>query len=90
MWLLNLVFAKIAHALRESLREHQIAVTCMNPGSLGTGIPYEDGIEKAITHYQGKCIPLQDIVLLVRMITKLSNATCVKEIHMPAMMDRNM
>lgn len=80
----------IAHALRENLREYQIAVTCINPGSLGTGIPYEKGIEKALTHYKGTCIPLQDIVLLVKTITKLSKATCVKEIQMPAMMDRNM
>jgi short-subunit dehydrogenase len=80
----------LAHALRESVREHQIAVTCLNPGSIGTGIPYEEGVEKALSHYQGRCIPLQDIVLLVRTLTKLSYATCVKEIHMPAMMDRNM
>lgn len=80
----------IAHALRENLREYQIAVTSINPGSLGTGIPYEKGIEKALTHYKGTCIPLQDIVLLVKTITKLSKATCVKEIQMPAMMDRNM
>ncbi|MHC0039587.1 SDR family NAD(P)-dependent oxidoreductase [Pseudoneobacillus sp. C159] len=80
----------VAYALRESLREYGIAVTCMNPGSLGTGIPYEEGIEKAITRYQGTCIPLQDIVLLAKTITKLSKATCVKEINIPAMMDRNM
>jgi short-subunit dehydrogenase len=79
----------VAYALRESLREHQIAVTCINPGSLGTGVPYEAGIEKALTHYQSRSIPLQDMVLLVKTITKLSKATCVKEIHVPAMMDRN-
>jgi short-subunit dehydrogenase len=80
----------IAHALRESLREYQIAVTCLNPGSIGTGVPYEEGIGKSLTHYNGTCIPLQDIVFLVKTLTKLSNATCVKEIQMPAMMDRNM
>jgi short-subunit dehydrogenase len=79
----------VAHALRENLREHRIAVTCINPGSLGTGVPYEEGIEKALTHYQGTSIPLQDMVLLVKTLTKLSRATCVKEIQVPAMMDRN-
>ncbi|MEX6257051.1 hypothetical protein [Providencia huaxiensis] len=37
----------------------------------------------------GQLIPLQDVVNAVRFILSTSNATCVKEITMPAMMDLN-
>ncbi|WP_442598670.1 SDR family NAD(P)-dependent oxidoreductase [Neobacillus sp. D3-1R] len=79
----------IASALRENLRNYEIGVTCINPGSIATGIPFEKGVEKALEHYNGRCIPVQDIVSLVKAITLLSKASCVKEINMPAMMDMN-
>jgi short-subunit dehydrogenase len=79
----------IASALRVNLRNYQIGVTCINPGSIAATIPYEEGAEKALALYKGTCIPVQDIVSLVKAITSLSKASCVKEINMPAMMDRN-
>jgi short-subunit dehydrogenase len=79
----------VASALRENLRKYEIGVTCINPGNIAATIPYEEGEEKAITLYKGTSIPVQDIVSLVKTISHLSKASCVKEINMPAMMDMN-
>jgi short-subunit dehydrogenase len=79
----------IASALRENLRKYEIGVTCINPGNIAATIPYEEGVEKALTLYKGTSIPVQDIVSLVKTIAHLSKASCVKEINMPAMMDMN-
>jgi short-subunit dehydrogenase len=79
----------IASALRENLRKYEIGVTCINPGSIAATIPYEEGAEKALALYKGACIPVQDIVAMVKTIAQLSKASCVKEINMPAMMDLN-
>ena len=51
----------IAHALREHVRKDKIAVTCINPGELAAKIPYEEGVDKALSEYQGTRIPVQDI-----------------------------
>lgn len=77
----------IGNSLREHLKKYGIGVTCINPGEIATQIPYEDGIEKVISTYNGTQIPLQDIVLLVRCVINLSKASCVKEINIPAMFE---
>jgi short-subunit dehydrogenase len=79
----------ITHALREHVRKDGVAVSCVNPGELAAEIPYEDGAEKAIAEYNGTRIPVQDIVSIVKCIINLSSASCVKEIHIPAMADLN-
>ncbi|OAB44402.1 SDR family NAD(P)-dependent oxidoreductase [Paenibacillus glacialis] len=79
----------IASALREHVRKEGIAVTCINPGELAAEIPYEEGAERAISEYKGTRIPVQDIVSLVKCVVSLSPAACVKEIHVPAIMDLN-
>ncbi|MGE6515998.1 SDR family NAD(P)-dependent oxidoreductase [Lysinibacillus sphaericus] len=79
----------ITNALREHVRKDRIAVTCVNPGELAAEIPYEDGPEKAITEYNGTRIPVQDIVAIVKCVVSLSNVSCVKEIHVPAITDLN-
>ncbi|MBM7587484.1 short-subunit dehydrogenase [Bacillus pakistanensis] len=79
----------IGNSLRENLRKYAIGVTCINPGNIAATIPYEEGLEKTLTTYKGTRIPVQDIVSLVKAITNLSNASCVKEINMPAMLDTN-
>lgn len=79
----------IANALREHVRKDGIAVTCINPGELAAGVPYEDGADKAIAMYNGTRIPVQDIVSIVKCIVSLSSAACVKEIHVPAITDLN-
>ncbi|QJD85970.1 SDR family NAD(P)-dependent oxidoreductase [Cohnella herbarum] len=79
----------ISSALREYVRKDGIAVTCVNPGELAAEIPYEEGAEKAMSAYNGTRIPVQDIVALVKCVVELSKAACVKEIHVPALMDVN-
>lgn len=77
----------VVHALRECLREHRISVTSLNPGSIAAEIPYEAGAEAAIQTYDGRQIPMQDLVLLLRCLRQLSRVSCVKEIDIPALPD---
>ncbi|MFF2885977.1 SDR family NAD(P)-dependent oxidoreductase [Paenibacillus sp. NPDC057967] len=79
----------ITEALREHTREDGIAVTCINPGELAAEIPYEEGAERALAVYGGTRIPLQDMVSIVKCVVSLSKAACVKEINIPALMDKN-
>lgn len=79
----------ITEAIREHTREDGIAVTCINPGELAAEIPYEEGVDRALSAYNGTRIPLQDIVSLVKCVVNLSKAACVKEINIPALMDTN-
>ncbi|SFJ64943.1 SDR family NAD(P)-dependent oxidoreductase [Thermoflavimicrobium dichotomicum] len=79
----------VGNALRENLREYGIGVTCINPGNIAAAMPFEDGLEKAISTYNGTKIPVQDIVALVKCVANLSKASCVKEINIPAMFDTN-
>lgn len=77
----------VAHALRENLREDRIGVTCLNPGTIATEIPYEHGIEAVLNSSRGNALPMQDIVAVVRCVMSLSWAACIKEINLPAMGD---
>ena len=79
----------IANSLREHVKKYSIGVTCINPGEIATQIPYEEGIDKVLSAYNGTQIPLQDIVSLVKCVMNLSKASCVKEINIPAMFDTN-
>ena len=71
----------VAHALRENLRSDGVGVTCINPGSIDT-----DALEPEQAS-RTDLIPAFDLVRLVRCICDLSNATCVKEVDVPAMQD---
>ena len=77
----------ITHALREHLRADGIAVSCINPGMIATEVPYEAGIEQALSQFNGTQIPVQDVVAIARCVLSLSHASCVKEIMMPALAD---
>lgn len=79
----------IAQSLRETLREDKIAISVINLGYLATEYPLTVPADEVIEKNNGQLIPLQDVVNAVRFITSTSNATCVKEITMPAMMDTN-
>jgi len=68
----------ITHALRENFREHKIGVSVLNLGYLDT---QEQGDEALI--------PVADVLQAIRFILATSNQTCIKEINMPAMQDRN-
>ncbi|MEX9940647.1 SDR family oxidoreductase [Providencia rettgeri] len=79
----------IAQSLRETLREDKIAISVINLGYLATEYPLTTPVDEVIEKSHGQLIPLQDVVNAVRFIANTSNATCVKEITMPAMMDTN-
>jgi short-subunit dehydrogenase len=79
----------LAHALRQNLREDGIAVTVINPGWIASEVPWDRGLEHTLEATGGKLIPMQDLVAIVRCVLRLSPATCVKEIHVPAMADPN-
>lgn len=68
------------HALRENLRPYKIGVSILNLGYLAT-VEDEQNNEELI--------PLTDVINALRFITQTSNASCVKEINMPAMQDQN-
>ncbi|WP_164126019.1 SDR family NAD(P)-dependent oxidoreductase [Sphingobacterium luzhongxinii] len=68
------------HALRENLRPYKIGVSILNLGYLAT-VEDEQNNEELI--------PLADVINALRFITQTSNASCVKEINMPAMQDLN-
>jgi short-subunit dehydrogenase len=74
----------VAHALREMFRDSAITVTCISPGFLASDVPYDLGAAEALDRYDGKRIPLQDIVALLQCVCSLSSASCVKEVVVPA------
>lgn len=76
-----------AHALREVLRPDGIAVTCINPGNIGT-ITVEDGRVTSKAHEARRMIPPQDLIELTKCVMRLTNDSCVKEIDVMAMTDR--
>ncbi len=77
----------VAHALRELLRPAGIAVTVISPGSMATDIDLSAGREAALAAHDGKRIPVADIVDIVRLLRRLSPASCVKELDIPALAD---
>lgn len=78
----------ITHALREYLRDCNIGVSILNLGTLATKNGFNEIVE-SINEKPGGEIPLQDVIRAVKFILLTSNATCVKEINMPAMKDSN-
>jgi len=78
----------ITHSLRENLRDYNIGVSILNLGTLATKFGFKEIAENIIEKFNGG-IPLQDVIQAVKFIISASNATCVKEINMPAMKDSN-
>lgn len=76
-----------AHALREVLRPHGVAVTCLSPGSMATDVTWEEGPDAALKRHGQKRIPVHDVIHLLRCLMELSPAACIKEIDMPALLD---
>ena len=77
----------IADALRESFRDRRLAVTCLQLGYLNT----EDGMDvprdTASQRGEGGLIPVHDVVAMTRALLHLSDASFVRELVMPALMD---
>ena len=78
---------KLAQALRQSLRSDGISITCINPGSICTSLPYEQGRDAVLRRYGKEMLPMHDLVALGRCVRQLSAATQVSEIDVPAMGD---
>lgn len=73
----------MVHALRENLRPYKIGVSVLNLGFLeDTALLDQDANSNGF-------IPVQDVVNAMQFILSTSNASCVKEINMPAMQDLN-
>ncbi|WP_368921003.1 SDR family NAD(P)-dependent oxidoreductase, partial [Providencia vermicola] len=79
----------IVQSLRETLRQDKIAISVINLGYLATEYDLSTPIEDVISRTEGALIPLQDVLNAVKFILSTSDATCVKEITMPAMLDEN-
>jgi short-subunit dehydrogenase len=78
-----------AHALRELLRKDGIAVSCISPESIATDVPYNEGPQAAIEKYMSGRMPVADILCVINIMINTSNASCVKEVHIPTLMDKD-
>lgn len=79
----------MAESLREIVREDRIGVSVLNLGYLATEFEIDTPIETVLAESEQALIPLQDVLSAIEFIASTSNASCVKEIIMPAMMDLN-
>jgi NAD(P)-dependent dehydrogenase (short-subunit alcohol dehydrogenase family) len=77
----------IADALRESFRDRQLAVTCLQLGYLNTDDSLEVSRETAAGRGEGRQIPLHDVVTMVSALLQLSPASFVRELVLPAIGD---
>jgi short-subunit dehydrogenase len=79
----------VTHALREYLRKDSISVTCISPGSIANDVSFSKGTKAALKKYSNKKIPVSDITRIINVILETSIASCIKEIHVPALQDRD-
>lgn len=77
----------IADALREGFREQGLAVTALQLGYLNTYDGLSVPLADAAARGEGELIPVHDVVAVVRMLLRLSNASFVRELVMPALRD---
>jgi NAD(P)-dependent dehydrogenase (short-subunit alcohol dehydrogenase family) len=77
----------IADALREGFREQRLAVTTLQLGYLNTTDDLSTDRDAAARRGEGTLIPLHDVVTVVEAITKLSDASFVRELVLPAILD---
>ena len=79
----------IAHSLREITRKDSIGVTVLNLGYLATDDDVNASLEDNFDGTDQSLIPLSDVISAIKFVISTSQATCVKEILMPAMQDKN-
>ena len=77
----------IADALRENFREKKLAVTCLQPGYLNTEDPLSVPKEEAAARGGGELVPVHDVVSIVKTLINLSDASYVRELVLPAILD---
>ena len=79
----------ITHALREILREYKIGVSVLNLGYIASDYNMSIPTEQVLKETSYTLIPLSDVIKAIQFIISTSKATCIKEILMPAMLDKN-
>lgn len=79
----------IAESLREILRNDLIGVSILNLGYLATEYEIDIPVDQVLKETDHFLIPLADVIQAIKFIISTSNGTCVKEILMPAMKDKN-
>ncbi|QER38291.1 SDR family oxidoreductase [Acinetobacter suaedae] len=79
----------IAQSLREILREHLIGVSVLNLGYLASEYEIDEPTQDVLEETKFSLIPLSDVIQAIHFIISTSKASCVKEILMPAMLDKN-
>ncbi|MNE63990.1 3-ketoacyl-(acyl-carrier-protein) reductase [compost metagenome] len=77
----------IADALREGFRQRNLAVTVLQLGYLNTVDPLSTPLATAAQRGEGGWIPVHDVVNVVDALTRLSTASFVRELVMPAIRD---
>jgi|KBSMisStaDraftv2_1062788.scaffolds.fasta_scaffold876225_1 short-subunit dehydrogenase len=77
----------VTHALRAYLRKDLISVSCISPGSIASDIRFAEGTKTALKKYSNERIPVSDIINIINVILDSSIASCIKEVHVPALKD---
>lgn len=75
------------NAFRTAFRRDKVAVTCISPGAMASEIDFDNGSDAARERTEVTRIPLADMIALIDTLMKMSPATCVKEVVIPAMTD---
>lgn len=77
----------IADALREGFRAQRLAVTTLQLGYLNTDDALSVPVAQAAARHEGACVPVHDVVAMVRALLQLSPSAFVRELVMPAIAD---
>jgi hypothetical protein len=64
-------------------------VSVLNLGYLASEYEIEKPVEEILEETESALIPLADVIQAIHFIISTSKASCVKEILMPAMLDKN-
>ncbi|QRY77376.1 SDR family oxidoreductase [Pseudomonas sp. PDNC002] len=77
----------VADALREGFRGWNLAVTVLQLGDLNTDDPLSTPVEDAARRGEGRQVPLHDVARMVDALLRLSGASYVRELVLPAIRD---
>lgn len=77
----------MADALREGFRQQKLAVTVLQLGYLNTDDPLSTPLQEAARRGGGESVPVHDVVTMVDALLRLSSASFVRELVMPAIGD---
>jgi len=77
----------MADALREGFRDERLAVTVLHLGYLNTDDPLSTALADAAARGDGHLIPVHDVVTVIEALLRLSGASFVRELTLPAIRD---